>query len=301
MRERKYTPESIGRDDPNFTKSTKFYMNMLAAREGGRVGVYAAITDTGAANAMGPSLELLAGRDAIRVLAREAGADAIEVHVPALVSDMRSVHPSTRLERMSADVVFTGMASNPTLELLTHKAANEKQKPVVAIEDYPMAYGAELKGLLVVPQLRPSRLMVMSEAARQSNLKDLPWLDPDHVLVTGQPAFDYIATEDRAAIKSNVYERAGIDTSDKLVVWMGQKGGTREAFEMFVDGLSQISEDFRLVIRRHPRDVVQMEEYEDLAGPLKARLVRTDGIPTSEVGAAGILLQQFFLLRDYLP
>lgn len=292
MSELAFIPGRIGRIDPTF-ESIRFLKTAVPELGRGGLRIWVAVTDTGAANAMSPALRILNAENQFMVMAREAGAETISKS-GINFDTAPSSHPSRRLEMLIGDVVLTGMASNPTLELLTHKAANEKEIPIAAIEDYPGAYGSELKASFNNPQLRPSRLMVMNEWAKKANLADLPWLNPDHVLITGQPAFDPIAAENRPAIKSDVYSRAGIQDSDKLVVWMGQKGGTREAFEMFIDGLTQVKGDFRLAIRRHPRDVVTMGEYEQLSGPLRSRLVKTEGLPTSEVGAAADYLATIF-------
>jgi len=297
---RLYTPESIGRTDPSFAESTNLYMNINSGQRKGR-RLLVAMTDTGAAKGILPALKILNDSNKVGVLAREAA--AVEVEASTRFHKTPHFDPSRRLKRGldQASIVLTGMASNPTLEFLTHKAANEikfyddeRKMKVVAFEDYPGAYGSELKGAFERPELRPNRLLVMNDWAKNANLAELPWLNPDHVYPTGQPAFDYIATEDRKAIKSSVYKKSGVSHSDKLVVWMGQKGGTKEAFEMFIDGVSQVRGDFRLAIRRHPRDIVPLDEYEELAGPLKSRLVKTDGIPTSEVGAAADYVATIF-------
>lgn len=289
-------PELVGiSPDPSFAKSTETYQSPLAVKgQKTARGIFAAMTDTGAARAMLPALEILAENTAVKLVAREAALDVVK-------SDLRNLKQKgemdlrERLERIREGVVFTGMASNPALELLANMVGNEKNKPVAAIEDYPGAYGVELrKQFTAYPNTMPNRLMVMSEWAKDANATALPNMNRDKIYVTGQPAFDYIATEDRAGIKKQVYEQAGILNSDRLVVWMGQKGGTKEAFEMLIDGLSEMPGDFRLAIRRHPRDVVPMEQYEELAGKMRPRLVRTDGIPTSEVGAAGDVVATIF-------
>ncbi len=284
MRERKYTPESIGRTDVTFAETVGLYTNARADERRGRLRISAAMTDTGQARAMLPGLDKLTDNHEVRVFAREAAADVIKAEGLAYI---KVPHLGEyNLEWISGDVVLTGMASNPTLELLTNKAANEKGIPVAAIEDYPGAYPVVLKEAFdKYPQTRPNRLMVMNDWAKDANLEQLPWFNPDHVLVTGQPAFDYIATEDRKQMKADLYPQLGLNPEEELVVWMGQRGGTKEAFQLFVDALTQIKADFRLAIRRHPRDVVQMEEYEEMAGVLRPRLVNTDGIPTSAVGA----------------
>lgn len=297
---KRYTPESIGRIDPKFAESTNFYRNINPDQRRGR-RLLVAMTDTGAAKAILPALEILNDNNKIGVLARETAANEIEQSADFYKTP--HFDPSDRIDwgLDYASIVLTGMASNPTLELLAHKASFEleyydekRKKKVVAIEDYPGAYGAGLKDAFKRPELRPNRLLVMNEWAKNANLAELPWLNPDYVYPTGQPAFDYIASEDRRAIKAAVYERSGVSNSDQLVVWMGQKGGTKEAFEMFIDGVFQVRGDFRLAIRRHPRDVVGIEEYEELAGPLKSRLVKTDGIPTNEVGAAADYVATIF-------
>lgn len=294
MAERKFTPESVGRTDPNFSSSTEFYINTRATQGKGPLRIWASVTDTGAGNAMSPALEVLSAKHAVRALAREAGADALDKGVPDLAPVRKHIHPSNRLERMNANVVLTGMASNPTLELLTHKAANEKSIQIAALEDYPGAYGAELKTALTNPQLRPSRLLVMNSWAKETNLAELPWFNPEHVVITGQPAFDYIAHEDPKVMQAQLYAQIGMQEGEELIVWMGQKGGTKEAFEMFIDGLSQVNKDFRLAIRRHPRDRVPMEVYEEMTGSLRSRVVKTDGIPTSEVGAGATRIATIF-------
>lgn len=301
MSRKEYTPKSIGRVDPTFAESTHYYRNINPDQRVGR-RLLVAMTDTGEARAILPALEILNDKNKIGVLAREAA--ATEVDQSPYFARTPHFDPSDRLHYAldQSSIVLTGMASNPTLELLTHKAANEvkyyedkRRMKMAAIEDYPGGYPDSMKeGFDRDPQTRPNRLMVMNEWAKEANLAALPWFDPDHVLVTGQPAFDYIATEDRQQVKNDVYQQAGIQKGDDLVVWMGQKGGTKEAFEIFIDGLSQVQGNFRLAIRRHPRDVVLMEEYEDMTGKLRSRVVRTDGIPTSQVGAAADRLVTIF-------
>ncbi len=281
MKELRYTPESIGRDDPGFARSTELYLNSTPPKGGGRIGV--GMTDTGAANAIMPALKLLDPVVSIRVLAREVAANVVSSD-PHLRIAARHWHPSHRIENIRADVILTGMASNPTLELLINAAAYEKGIPSVAIEDYPGAYGSELRNCLEDPFLRPDRIMVMNVWAKDANLEALRWLKPEQVLVTGQPAFDYIAQEDPDGKKKEIYPELGLDEGEELVVFMGQKRGTPRAFEMVVDGLPR-DLDYRLAIRRHPRDVVPMEVYEDMAGPLRSRLVNTDNFPTSVIGA----------------
>ncbi len=54
---RLYTPESIGRIDPSFAESTDFYRNINPDQRKGR-RLLVAMTDTGAAKAILPALEI---------------------------------------------------------------------------------------------------------------------------------------------------------------------------------------------------------------------------------------------------
>lgn len=285
MGQLRYSPERVGRDDPNFGRTNLLHRFPLTRGEE-RITLWGAVTDTGAGNAMSPALRELSGTHDLLLLAREAGEDALNAAGLDLIT-VRGLNPTLRLEGMKGDVVFTGMASNPTLELLMHLAAMNKGIKTAAIEDYPGAYGAEFRGYFMKGLgIKPDYLLVMNQWAKDENLRQVPIFKPDNVIVTGQPAFDGIAVENRKQIKSNVYSQIGM-SGGELVVWMGQKRGTPEAFELFIDGLLAANpQDFRLVIRRHPRDEVSIDKYEDMAGPFKSRLISTLGIPTSQVGAA---------------
>ncbi len=280
-----FTPEAIGILDPAFETSTHLLYYFPRERGSGRLKIWAAVTDTGEANAMSPALRLLAVEHDLLIMGREAGEDTLA----SSGIDFRIVkgfHSSRRLEGMRGDIALTGLASNSTSELLTHIAAHEKGMKVAAIEDYPGSYGAWLKEHFDINiQTKPNHLFVINNWAKNTNLEKLPWFNSDHVVITGQPAFDYIAFENKHRMKTELYPQIGLSEGEQLVVWMGQKGGTKEAFEMLVDGLAEVDTDFRLAIRRHPRDIVPQEAYESMSGPLRSRLVDTSRIPTSQIGA----------------
>lgn len=293
MSELKFTPEKIGRIDPAF-ESTHLLHHFPEARGSDRFKIWSAVTDTGEANAMSPALRILAAEHDLLIMGRETGEAGLNSSGIGF-KVVKGFNPSLRLEGMRGHVAFTGMASNPTLELLTHIAAHEKGIKVVAIEDYPGAYAAGFRNAFTQDtQTQPDRLLVMNEWAKKANLEQLPWFDQDHIIVTGQPAFDYLAAESKRQMKAEVYPKIGLSEGEQLVVWMGQKGGTKEAFEMLIDGLSLIKADFRLAIRRHPRDIVPIEAYEEIAGSFRSRLVDTSGIVTSKIGAVADKLVTIF-------
>lgn len=293
MSELKYTPERIGRTDPNFESSTQLLYSFPHLREQ-RLKIWAGLTDTGAGLAMGPALKILATHHDILILAREAGKDAISSGMDLKPGGRLS--PSRRLELMKGDVFFTGFASNSTLEELMQQAAGHYGRPSVAIEDYPWDFMHSMGPIYQArPDLMQSHLLVINEGSKRHNLAIAGNLGLDlseeRVLVTGQPAFDYIATEDIASVRRKVFSDLGLDYDTELVVFMGQKGGTKEAFEILVEGLKKskiLGEKRKLVIRRHPRGSLSADDARDMARGLE--VVDTDHLPTSEIGAAADII-----------
>lgn len=193
---------------------------------------------------------------------------------------------------MKGDLFFTGFASNSTLEELMQQAAGNIGRPSAAIEDYPWDFMHSMGPVYQAKSdLMQSHLLVINEGSKRHNLAvagnlglNIP---EERILVTGQPAFDYIATEDIVSVRRKVHSDLGLDSDTELVVFMGQKGGTKEAFEILVEGFKKSSilgEKRKLVIRRHPRGSLSAEDARRIARGLP--VVDTDHLPTSEIGAA---------------
>lgn len=190
----------------------------------------------------------------------------------------KELPPSNPLISMSAikgDLVVAGVSMNPGSEFALTENAHYDGVPVVWISDYVMGsvFARNKDVVKSNPRVLPDYLLVANEWVREQELKNLPvGFNPDRVIVTGQPAFDRLASEDREGTRSRVRDDLGISEHEKLVTYIGAIGEvSTQSLRILAEGLVGSGfEDYKLAIRRHPRDHVAMEDYLEIVR--KARI-----------------------------
>jgi UDP-N-acetylglucosamine:LPS N-acetylglucosamine transferase len=132
----------------------------------------------------------------------------------------------------------------------------------------------------------PDYLLVANDWVREQEVMNLPpGFHQDNVIVTGQPAFDKIANENKEETRSRVRKKLGISDNKKLIAYIGAIGGvSTKSLGVLVDGLVKSGfENYSLAINKHPRDPVPMEGYLEFAERVGEKIIDTQGTSTDEM------------------
>lgn len=287
----------FGIEDPNFTKAN-LYCHCIPEKEGKRRRGLIALRDLGEVNAILPVLNRTSKYLDLFVM---ASGRAEEDLLKSPIGFRKALHrdPMGRIIKLRGDITITGMSSSaPTLDTAMNVEAHKKDGTVVAIEDYPGGYHAALRRAFEMTDLaRPDYLCVLSEWAKNENLSHMQGFNPDNILVTGQPAFDYTASEDRVTVRQEVNAKTGLTDEDFLIVWMGQTSPAHfESFRIFINGLREVDPvNYRFALRRHPtRDTQPVSDYEKLLQPISLRVVDTSSVSTPYVGVRADLVASMY-------
>lgn len=136
--------------------------------------------------------------------------------------------------------------------------------PLVIIEDY---YDSASQLLLEARDGRrrfPGRVCVIDEAARAIHVGRIEGIE-ESVVVTGQPAFDYLADTDNAATnRERAREALELDHKQLITCISGLE--VVELTQRCADvlGWLGIEQDCAVVVSPHPRDSLSRKEYERL-------------------------------------
>lgn len=261
-----------------------------------RSSLLMAMRDPGAAAAFMPVLERLADEPVdIRMFADSRAKEALQKSSLGFVeSSPKSPLLSISVSAEQCDLAVVGISDSPGSELVITDCVRDdqkrrgKEKPVVWVSDFVMGsiFRTYRDGIKSHPGAIPDYLLVANEWVREQELANLPpGFDPTRVVITGQPAFDKLAHEDRDETRRAFRQEKGIGDNEKLIAYIGSLGKTSsESLEVLVDGLQQSGyEDYRLVIRRHPRDTITVEDYANITEPVRSKVVDTTGKTTDQV------------------
>lgn len=236
--------------------------------------------DPGGAAAVAPVLELLRqeGRPLRALAYRQAVANWRSRGL-----EVEELPPSTHLEQaerylrdLRADILLSGTSDNGVnLEKPFFAAARRLGIPSLAVLDHWMNYRlrfANEQGELVY---LPDRIAIMDEQAREEMLAE--GLDAGRLVVTGQPAFDELASFRRSVtpqLRQSVRQMLGIAEDERMVLFASEPISTmcgtepsqplfpgyteRTVLRALVTALGQIvqrrTEKIVLIIRPHPLD-----------------------------------------------
>jgi hypothetical protein len=160
--------------------------------------------------------------------------------------------------------------------------------PTILIEDY---YSSSLHFLTELKNRNlpfPVKICVADDSARDLIIETLPELK-DVVEVTGQPALDRFPSEDTEGLSLEIKTKLGLSKEDKLVSFMSTIDGL-EKVGLMAQALKKAGGDYHLAFRRHPRDSVSYEEYEQLLLDAGIRVIDTTILTTDEVNIASDII-----------
>lgn len=281
-------------DDPELSKRTGYlegredlFQTKLLKLEGTgeiRESILVVSRDPGSANSLIPVLRILSGEPGvgISVVADGRAEDAISNSFE--IAEAKPVSSGTDI--LHPDVVVMAAAEEKGLE--TWANATYENIPQVVIEDYPGAVHQYLRACLDPerPGLRvPDKICVMDEAAKQLMVASFPNLE-SKIEVTGQPAFDRIASEDIDGISNIARGKLGISPEEKVVAFMSTDEVTKEQVGLICEQLMNSSSDFVFIFRRHPRDNTSYEEYFQMFNQMGIKNIDSRELKTDEVSAA---------------
>lgn len=181
------------------------------------------------------------------------------------------------------DVVLTD-ASTSEQGIESFAAGTFPDVPMVLVEDY---YTSSLKYLHDLKERQfplPVKICVMDEEAKNIVLEKFPELE-DRIEVTGQPAFDRFAKEDTEGMSQEVREKLGVAPGEKIISYMSQMERPDMIHELARE-LGKNGHNFYLAFRRHPRDNVSYEEYEEIFKGAGIKTIDTRQFSTDQVSAA---------------
>lgn len=260
-----------------------------------RTRILVGLRDPGEANALLPVLNKLTQEPCdMFVMADSLGKKMVE-NAALGFTRSRSFDPLLRIVSIKADIMLTGFSGMPGTELALTANARQSGIPVVWIEDYPggiLPYYRLNKPHPTNPAVIPDYIFVVNEWAKEEELKYIPGFNPSKIIVTGQPAFDSIAVEDRQGTRARVREALKMGSGESLIVYMGIPTiASAEALEILVKGINDLGlRNFRLVNRRHPRDTTPNETYDQITDSVRPCIVDTTGFTTDKVGMAADLV-----------
>lgn len=263
---------------------TKFLQIGSTARTADQKEVLVATRDPGSANALVPVMrELMKDRGVhMDVVTDGRAQESIQKQFPT------EDFTSTGLVLESVQKVGTPdvllMDNSSEMGLDTFIDATFEEVPKVLVEDYPGASIRFLSALIERNLPLPEKICVMDSAAKELILERLPDLET-RIVVTGQPSFDRIASEDTEQIAREVRGRLGLTDSDKLVSYMSTMDEP-EKIALMAETLKSMAGSFIFVFRRHPRDNTTYETYKKILVDAGIRVLDTDGFTTDEIGAA---------------
>lgn len=256
------------------------------------------LRDPGQTNAVIPVIERLAGNARFSVLADSRGKEILLKNV--------NLHPKTApLESpliratetvAEADLVFTGLSEECGSYMSLTANAVFSGVPVVWIEDFPGVWSKVVyQKKAVAPWVVPTLFCVINEWSKVKELEFMPdGFGSEKMIITGQPADDRFASENRTEIRRHVREVLDISGSEQLLVYAGtvEPEETIPTAAILAKALQSLKlENFRLVIRRHPRDMTPVEKYQVILQDLGNKVVyETKQFSTDEIGIAADLL-----------
>jgi hypothetical protein len=275
-------------------ESTKLYK--FGNPENPRIVV--SMRDDGETNTLLPIVKKLkeGGDFCFSIFADGPGAKTMADHLNAKeCSDHENILLEVANEVDGAALIIVSQSSDSGIGMALAATANV---PVVAVEDFPGAVTVQDGGILVnnSPLLIPDWQCAMTEWSKNALLKLRPDFDPDKVVITGSPAFDNLDPVKKAEVKNTFRERHNIPDKDRVIVWVGQTGeADTESLKLFVKGLKSLSmDDYRLVIRRHPKDERSEESLNSLTRDVSNHLLETNSELTDEVRQAADLVVTMF-------
>ncbi len=258
-------------------------------------------------------------RDAVLVVARDAGAaaalapvvDTLPAHAglhPVVVAwgnaaavfgehgqAVRefSFEPDPReivalLDELAAAAVLTGTSLRVELDGRFWSAAREARIPSVALLDHWKNY-AERFSLELPFDTLPTVVAVMDDvAADELARRGCP---PERIRVTGQPRFDALAAVDATELRRGARERLGIEETRRVVVFASEPRGApwddgtdvtqHEALGLLLDELAVSAPEALVLVKLHP---VEPNAPEPREGGPEVRVLRDWPIP--ELAAA---------------
>ncbi len=197
-----------------------------------------------------------------------------------------------------ADLILVSQSSDSGIDMSLVATAKGSNISILAIEDFPGTVSVQDGGVLENrnPLLIPDWQCVMTEWSKRKLLKLRPELNPNRVIVTGSPAFDNVDLSKKEEVKNEFRRKHGIDQNERIIVWVGQMGeADSDSLKLFVENLKGIElDDYRLIIRRHPKDERSNSFFNNVTADLSYHLLDTMGEPIDKVRQAADLVVTMF-------
>lgn len=279
-----------GREDLFRTKVLEFEQEKVDSSDEKKINIVVESRDPGGANALSPVLELLQKEKDIEI---KAVVDGRAQEIIQKKFKTKDITPQDNILRAaeiigSPDFSLVGISDESGIEMFV--AATFPEVPGVLVEDY---YGASLGYLRRLKETGlpyPKKICVLDKAAKDIIIENFPELTSE-VEITGQPAFDRFAHENREKISGEVRNKLGIKPDEKLVAFMSAMEGV-EPIRRFAEELSKVNKKtkIKLAFRIHPRDNTPLEDYEREFKNRGVDCVETRDMPTDSVGIASDLV-----------
>lgn len=271
-------------------------------KAGNQTRILMGMRDPGEAAALMPVLERIKDQPVdIFMWAKGKAKEKFQAAATNLGFKLReTADPLSNISAFRGDLVIAGVSMSPDIEMALTKTGKKDGTVVCWVSDYVMGSVFQRNRDMVKTDqsILPDFLFVASDWVKQKELENLPkGFDPQRIIVTGQPAFDRLAKEDKEGTRKRVRKELGISDNEKLITYIGaveRKGIdeiSRGSLEVLVDGLVKAGlKDFKLVVRRHPRDAATMDEYLKIAEPVGEKIVDTTGKTTDDIILASDLV-----------
>ena len=202
---------------------------------------------------------------------------------PTLLKDISKIKPTLIVTGFSGSDVTGGGGG---IDLALTAKGIDANIPVVWIGDYPFGgIFQHYRGKIGIPDWIQPDYLCTTIAAKENEMEFAPEFNPEHIIVTGQPAFDALLKEDKEKTKKDIRNKLGLKENEKLIVFMG--GSIPEinakTLEVFTDGIKKIKlENYKLVMRRHPKDPADTTFYDAITKGLP--IVDSKGWTTDQIG-----------------
>lgn len=215
--------------------------------------------DPGSANALLPVLTLLHDQVDIYCLVDSFARDIFLQHfATASLRVPQSILYADAVIPPPAVVLVDPSSSNRGLE--DYAELHFRAAPLVLLEDY---YGTANLALAEFARLHvtPAAICVMDQLAADIVRTKYPAL-AERITVTGQPAFDAIATENTPKLRLATRQALGVSETDQVVTFFSSAHDTAVLVENLTKQIQQLNNPkIKLIVRWHPRTNFSGENF----------------------------------------
>lgn len=169
------------------------------------------------------------------------------------------------IAQVNADMVIC--TSSPRSEIAALIAAEKSNIPTIRIEQF-LGDGEE------AIMLEKTKFCVMSQSIKDTLMQN--GVDEKNIVITGQPAFDFLNLKNKNANAMNIKQRLGLDLNKKILMWATQKTKDEERILNILLDIQKKHPEHQLIIKLHPNENTGMFQRALERSNADAMIIKTD-------------------------